>query len=482
MVAPGRRPKEVTGRVWVLALTSAAEFLVALDVLVVTTALGEIRRDLHVSPGQLEWTLTSYNVCLAGFMMTGAALGDRFGRRRMFILGVASFTAGSAVCALAPGLGPLIVGRVVQGVGAALVAPLSLPLISAAYPAQRRGQALGVVVGITGLATLAGPLIGGGLTQVLGWQWIFWVNVPLGLLLIVLVRCQVSESHGPDRSIDVRGVGLATAGLGAVAWGLVRAASVGWLAPDVLAGIAGGLAIGVVFVAWERRADEPMVDLGLFASRAFAAINAATACHSAVVLGAVFLMAQFLQAELGVGSFGAGLRLLPWTGSMIVVAPLAGRLCDRIGTRPVVVGGLVASAAGSSWLAYLSRPGVTYPELVGSLVVIGVGNSTVFPALSSAVSISVSHDDLGPASGVNNAVREIGGVLGIAVVALAFTSAGSFTDQATVAHGFRSAAALCTALSLLGALAGILTRTSPPDNRHPDQLTPAQSSIHTTTP
>jgi MFS family permease len=259
---------------------------------------------------------------------------------------------------------------------------------------------------------------------------------------------------------------LATAALGAMAWGLVRAASVGWLAPDVLAGICCGVLLGVACVAWERRAEAPMIDVGLFVSRPFAATNVATACHSAVVLGAVFLMAQFLQAELGVGSFGAGLRLLPWTGSMMVVAPLAGRLCDRIGTRPVVIAGLVASAAGSAWLAYLSRPGVTYPELVGALVVIGVGNSTVFPALSAAISASVSHDELGPASGVNNAVREIGGVLGIAVVALAFTSAGSFTSHTTVAHGFRAASTLCAALSLVGALAGTLTPPPPTAGPH----------------
>jgi EmrB/QacA subfamily drug resistance transporter len=446
-------------RVWVLALTSAAEFMVALDVLVVTTALGQIRRDLHISTGQLEWTLTAYNVCLAGFMMTGAALGDRFGRRRMLIAGVASFTAGSAVCALAPALGLLIAGRVIQGVGAALVAPLSLPLVSSAYPPERRGQALGIVAGVTGLATLAGPLIGGGLTQALGWQWIFWVNVPLGLLLIILIRSRVQESHGPDRSIDLAGVGLATAALVALAWGLVRAASAGWIAPDVLAGVGCGLILSVLFVFREHRTDEPMLDVGLFASRPFAAANVATACHSAVVLGAVFLMAQFLQAELGVGSFGAGLRLLPWTGSMIVVAPLAGRLCDRIGTRPVIVGGLVASAAGSAWLAWLSRPGVSYPDLVGALVVIGVGNSTVFPALSTVISSSVSHDELGSASGVNNAIRQIAGVLGITAVTLAFTSAGNFTSRATIAHGFRAATALCAALSLAGALAGTLIRT-----------------------
>ena len=259
---------------------------------------------------------------------------------------------------------------------------------------------------------------------------------------------------------------MATAALAAVAWGLVRAVSAGWNAPDVLTGLGCGLLLAAAFVAWERRASQPVLDIRLFASRSFSAANIATACHSAVVLGAVFLMAQFLQAELGVGSFGAGVRLLPWTGSMILVAPLAGRLCDRIGTRPVVVGGLAAAAAGSAWLAWLSRPGVSYPALVGALVVIGVGNSTVFPALSAAISVSVRPDDLGPASGVNNAVREIGGVLGIAVVALAFTAGGSFTNQATVAHGFRAAAGLCAAISLAGALAGVLTAPRPPRQDH----------------
>jgi EmrB/QacA subfamily drug resistance transporter len=450
-----------TARGWVLALTSAAEFVVALDVLVVTTALGQIRHDLGVSPGQLEWTLTAYNVCLAGFMMTGAVLGDRFGRRRMLIVGIASFTVGSAVCALAPQFGILIVGRLIQGIGAALVAPLSIPLVSAAYPPERRGRAMGVVVGVTGLATLAGPVIGGGLTQAFGWQWIFWGNVPLGLGLIVLLRRHVDESYGPRRSLDLPGVVLATGALTAMAWGLVRVASVGWLAPDVPAGICCGVLLGALFVWWERRAYQPVLDVRLFASRPFAALNVAAACHSAVVLGAVFLMAQFLQAVLGIGSFDAGLRLLPWTGSMMIVAPLAGRLCDRMGTRAVMIGGLVAAGAGSIWLAYESQPDVAYQMLVGPLVLIGIGNSSVFPALSSAISTSVSHEVLGLASGVNNAVREIGGVLGIAVVAVAFTSAGSFSDQTSIAHGFRAVMVLCAAICLVGAVAGALSAAAP---------------------
>ena len=468
------RPADRRRSAWVLWLTSVASFTVALDVLVVTTALGTIRRDLHASVGELEWTLTAYNVCLAGFMMTGAALGDRFGRRRLMIAGIAAFTAGSATCALSPAIGWLIAGRIIQGIGAALVAPLALPLVSDAYEPERRGRALGIVAGVTGLATLAGPLIGGGITQALSWHWIFWVNVPIGIALIILVRGRVAESYGPGRSIDLPGVCLATGGLAALAWGLVRAASAGWAAPDVAAGLAAGVLLAAAFVGWERRAAQPMLNVRLFHSRAFSATNAATVCHAAIVLGAVFLMAQFLQSELGVGSFGAGVRLLPWTGSMIVVAPVAGRLSDRLGTRPVIIGGLALAAAGYAWLAWMSRPGVSYPALVGALVVTGIGNSSVFPALSSAVAASVHRDDIGPAAGINNAAAEIGGVLGIAVVALAFAAAGSFATAASVAHGFRAAATLCAGISVAGALAGAFA----PRTAGETDLVPAPSPRH----
>src|SRR4051794_10162699 len=273
------------GPAWVLGLVAAVEFVAALDVLAVTTALGSVRRDLHTAMGPLEWTLTAYTLCLAGFMLVGAALGDRFGRRRMMLLGLAVFTAGSAGCALAPSVGVLIAGRTVQGVGAALLAPLAVPLVSAAYGPHRRGRALGIAAGVTGLATFAGPLVGGAVTQALGWQGIFWINVPVGLVLLVLVGVRVPESRGPRRPLDVRGVALATGALVAVAWGLVRAADVGWTAPDVAAGLAVGVVLAVAFVMVEHRMAEPLVDVALLRTRAFGAVNVATLCHSAVVLG-----------------------------------------------------------------------------------------------------------------------------------------------------------------------------------------------------
>jgi EmrB/QacA subfamily drug resistance transporter len=444
---------------WVLGLVAAVEFMVALDVLAVTTALGSIRHDLHAAMGPLEWTLTAYTLCLAGFMLVGAALGDRFGRRRMMLIGLAAFTAGSVTCALAPSAAVLIAGRTVQGVGAALLAPLAVPLVSAAYGPRRRGRALGVVAGVTGLATFAGPLVGGAVTQALGWQGIFWANVPVGLVLLPLVRGRVPESRGPRRAVDVRGVVLATGALVALAWGLVRAADAGWSAPDVTAGLATGMLLAAAFVVAERRTAEPLVDVAFLRSRAFGAVTVATLCHSAVVLGAVFLMAQFLQAELGVGSFGAGVRLLPWTGSMMLVAPVAGRLADRIGPRPVIVGGLLLAAAGYGWLAVLSRPSVSYPGLVVPLLIVGIGNSAVFPAVSAAVSTSVGARRVGPAAGVNNAVRQVGGVLGIAMVALVFIRTGGFATATTVASGFSGAMVLCAGLAAAGAIAALGVRS-----------------------
>ena len=444
-------------RVWVLALLSAASFMVALDVLVVTTALATIRTDLHTSVGALEWTLTAYNLCLAGFMMSAAAWGDRFGRRRMFLVGIAVFTAGSAISAVAPTIGWLITGRAGQGLGASLIAPLALPLLSAVYPEDRRGRALGIMVGVTGLATCAGPLVGGGIAQALSWQWIFWVNVPIGLALILLVHIKVPESVGPSTRVDLVGNLLVTASMLATTWGLVHAADVGFSALEVLTTLAGGLMLLAGFIGWEQRTTRPMLDLALLRSPQFTAVNLATACHAAVVLGAVFLMGQFLQAELGGGSFVTGLRLLPWTCSMMLVAPLSGRLSDSIGTRPVICGGLALAAAGNLWLAGVETPGVSYTQLVLPLIIVGVGNSSVFPALSSAVSTSVGPADIGSASGLNNTLAEVAGVVGIALVALVFSRMGSFANRASVVHGFQAATWLCASLCLVGAAAGLAT-------------------------
>ncbi|GAB3913991.1 MFS transporter [Microlunatus endophyticus] len=442
-------------RVSTLALVAVAEFMVSLDVLVVTTAFGAIRHDLAARPVDLQWTLTVYTVCLAGCLMAGASLGDRFGRRRMLIIGIALFTIGSAGCGLSPGLGLLISSRALQGVGAALVLPLSLPLISVAFPPERQGRALGIVAGISGLATFAGPLIGGGLAAELGWRWIFWVNVPVGIVLMILIRRAVPESRGPTSKIDGAGMALVTAGLICLAWGLSRIPDRGLSSPDVLIGISIGLVLMISFVVWEASTTHPMIEIGLFGSIRFASTNLVTLCHSVLVLGAVALMAQYLQATLRIDSFIAGLELLPWTGSMMFIAPLAGRLADHIGTRTVIIGGLVLAGAGAGWLAWASHPGTSYRDLVPALVIMGIGNSAVFPAVSAAVVAGVDLEKIGPASGANNTVRQTGGVLGIAIMTAIFSATGDFTTSTAAAQGFRAALIACVVAALVGALAGV---------------------------
>src|SRR5262245_11415192 len=327
-VATERRMKA-----WVLALTSVASFMVALDALVVATALGAIRRDFGTSIEMLQWTMNAYNLSFAVLLLTGAALGDRFGRRRMFVAGLSIFVVASAACALAGNAGSLIAARAVQGAGAALVMPLAMALLSAAFPPQERGKALGVFSGLTGLALIAGPVVGGAVAESIAWQWIFWINIPIGLIAIPLVRSRIPESFGPGTALDIPGVALVTGAALGLVWGLMRGNNAGWASPEVAAALVAGFLLAIAFVAWELRAGAPMLPMRLFRSRAFSSGNAASFLYSASLYGTVFFMAQFLQTALGHGPLGAGLRLLPWTATLFVVAPIAGALVNRIGER-----------------------------------------------------------------------------------------------------------------------------------------------------
>src|SRR5713226_3976903 len=329
---------ETTTKAWVLALTSAASFIVILDAMVVATALSTIRLNLGASIEALEWTVNAYNLSFAVLLLTGAALGDRFGRRRMFIAGLGLFVAASAACALAPNVGWLIAARAIQGCGAALVMPLAVTQLSAVFPPEQRGRALGAFSGVTGLAVLSGPVVGGAITQGLAWQWIFWLNVPIGLLVMPLILRRMPESFGPRTSLDMGGLLLVTGAALGVVWGLVRGNSVGWGSLEVIATLVGGSGLAVAFVAWERRARVPMLPLRFFRSRAFSAGNAAGFLFFASLYGYAFFLAQFLQTALGYGPLGAGLRLLPWTAMLFVSAPLAGVLVNRVGERTLMVG------------------------------------------------------------------------------------------------------------------------------------------------
>ncbi len=440
---------------WVLALTSVASLMVALDTLVVSTALTTIRQDLGASIEELEWTVNSYNLSLAVLLLPAAALGDRFGRRRMFAAGLALFAATSAACALAPGVDWLIAARAVQGAGAALVISIALAIVSAAYPPERRGAAIGILEGITGLAVVGGPVIGGAISQGLSWEWIFWVNVPIGLVALPLVLARIDETFGSDTALDVRGLALVGGGALGIVWGLVRGNTAGWGSLEVVLALGVGAVLVATFVAWELRTREPMLPMRFFRSRGFSAGNAATFFLFASLFGAVFFFAQFLQTGLGHDPLEAGLRLVPWTATLFFVAPLAGALADRIGERPLVAGGLALQAVGMAWLALIAEPGLAFTEMLAPSIVTGLGASAAIPTSANAVVGAVSMDAVGKAAGANGMLRELGGVFGIAVAVAVFAGAGSYASAAAFSDGFAAAIGVAAALSLAGAVTAL---------------------------
>jgi EmrB/QacA subfamily drug resistance transporter len=447
---------ETRNRRWVLALTSIASLMVALDTLVVSTALTTIREDLAASVEELEWTVNAFNLSLAVLLLPAAALGDRFGRRRLFAAGLALFTAASAACALAPDVGWLIAARAVQGVGAALVLSLALALVSAAYPPERRGSAIGILEGVTGLAVLAGPTLGGAVAQGLSWEWIFWVNVPIGAAAVALVLTRVQESVGTRRAaLDVPGLLLITAGALGLVWGLVRGNVAGWSSLEVSGSLALGLGLVGAFVAWERRAPDPMLPMRFFRRRAFAAGNAAVFCLFGSIFAGVFFFAQFMQVGLGSDALEAGLYLLPWTANLFLLAPLAGVLADRVGERPLLVGGLALQAVGMGWVAVVAEPGMAYGELIAPLIVAGVGGSVAIPPAASAVIRAVPTESVGAAAGANSMLRELGGVFGIAAAVAVFAGAGNYASASAFVDGFAPAIALAAGLALVGALVSL---------------------------
>ncbi|MFI5737075.1 DHA2 family efflux MFS transporter permease subunit [Streptomyces anulatus] len=444
------------GAVWVLVITSVAGFMAALDNLVVTTALPSIRQSLGGGLEDLEWTVNAYTLTFAVLLMLGAALGDRFGRRRLFMAGLVVFTAASAAAALSPGIGELIAFRAVQGVGAAIMMPLTLTLIGAAVPPERRGAALGVFGAVTGVAVASGPLIGGALTEHISWQWIFWLNVPIGLVLLPLARLRLTESYAPKAPLDILGTVLVSAGLFGIVYALVNTASHGWTDPVVLTGLTAGTALLALFVRHGIRAENPMLPMRLFRSRAFLGINAASLLMFLGMFGSIFLLSQFLQNGLGHSPTEAGLRMLPWTGMPILVAPFAGYLSDRFGGRPVVVTGLALQAVGLSLFALIIEPGVSYTAQLPALIIGGVGMAMYFAPAASLVLSSVRPGEQGIASGANNALREVGGALGVAVLAAVFAAQGGYGSPRLFADGTVPAVWIGAGAVALGALVALL--------------------------
>ena len=445
-------------RTWVLALAAVASLMTALDALVVSASLTTIQADLGATAEQLEWTVNSYNLVMAVLLMPAAALGDRYGRRRMFAAGISLFTAASAACAAAPDVMVLVLARAVQGAGAALVSALAMTLVSAAFPAERRGAAIGFLQGGSGIAVLAGPGIGGAITHTVGWEFVFWLNVPIGLVVLPLILAKCDESRGADTALDVRGLLLVIGAVLGLVWALARGNAVGWASTEVLGAFALGGAALVAFVAWERRAAAPMFPMRLLRCPGFVVGNVATAGLFASIFGGLFFYAQLLQTGLGLTPLQAGLGLVPWTSTLIVLGPLAGRLADRIGNRPLIVTGLLTTAVGIAWVALVARPGMPYGELVAPFLVASIGGSMALAPTANAVLGAVPPADIGTASGVNAMLRELGGVLGLAVFVAVFTGTGSYASPAAFVDGFGPAMGTCAALVALTAAAVAVRR------------------------
>jgi EmrB/QacA subfamily drug resistance transporter len=441
---------------WTLAVSSIAIFMVSLDNLVVTNALTSIREDLGASLEALEWTVNAYTLAFAVFLLTGAALGDRFGRRRMVLAGLAIFTTASAAAALAPSTGALIAARGFQGLGAAILAPLSLTLLSTAAPVEKRGLALGVWSGVSGLGVALGPLVGGAVIEGISWQWIFWLNVPVGLALAPLAARRLEESRGPASRLDLAGLVLASTGLLGVVYGVVRGNPAGWGSAEVVGSIAAGVVLLAAFVAWELRAKAPMLPLRFFRSRQFAATNGVSLAMTFGIFGSIFLLAQFFQTVQGYSPLEAGLRTLPWTGMPMLVAPVAGILSDRLGSRPLMATGLFLQAIAIMWIAAVSEPDVAYGLLVPAFVLGGTGMALVFAPAANAVLGAVRPEEAGQASGANNAIRELGGVLGVAVLAAIFTGAGGFETPQAFVDGLVPALWAGAAVLIAGGLLALL--------------------------
>lgn len=446
---------------WTFLIVSVALFMVVLDNLVVTTALPSIRTDLGGSLEDLQWTVNAYTLSFAVLLLTGAALGDRFGRRRMFVVGLGVFTVASALAALAPSAGALIAARAVQGAGAALVTPLTLTLLSEAFPPGKRGLVIGAWSGVSGLGVALGPLIGGAVVDGISWHWIFWVNVPIGLALLPLARARLRESFGPANRLDLPGLALAGLGLLGLVFGIVRGETLGWTSGTVVGSLSAGALLLAAFVAWERRAPAPMLPMRFFRSRAFSAANGVSLAMYFGVFGSIFLFAQFFQVVQHYSPLEAGLRTLPWTAMPMLVAPIAGLLSDRIGSRPLMFTGLALQAVAVGWIGAISTPDLPYAQLIAPFVLAGAGMAMVFAPTANAVLAAVRPEEAGQASGATNAIREVGGALGVAVLASVFASAGSYASPQAFVDGMTSAAWVGAAVLAVGAVLALLVPGRP---------------------
>ena len=436
-------------------LTAGAYLLITLDALVVVTALPSIHGDLGGGGTSLPWIINAYALTFAAGIITAAALGDRLGRRRTYVAGLVLFSLASAACALAPSLSVLIGFRAIQGLGAAIVMPLGLTLLTSSFPADRRGAVVGIWGGVAGLGVAAGPLIGGVVTEGLDWHWIFWVNVPLGMAAAVAVLRVLPETYGPRTRLDPIGMVTASGAMGSLVWGVLRAPDAGWRSTEVLVALVLGSVLLIGFVAWESVAPAPMVPLSLFGSRVFSAAALTQFLMAASIFATAYVTSQYFQIARGDSPLAAGLRFLPWTMTPLLIAPIAGKLVDRIGARALAAPGLALQALGFLWIRHEAHTHAGYAEFVVPFVLAGVGISMALPAPSAAGLNAAPPALLGRSAGVLNTLQLLGQASGVAAVTVVFDAHGSLQDPAQTLSGYEPALVAAAAISLLGALAAL---------------------------
>lgn len=452
--AAGRAATRAVPVAVALVAASLPMFMATLDNLVVTSALPVLQAELGATLTDLQWVVNAYTLAFATLMIAAATLGDRWGRRRTFLGGIAVFTLGSIAAALAGSPGALIAARALQGIGAAAVMPLSLTLLAAAVPASRRAMAIGVWGGVSGLGVALGPVVGGAVVEGISWQAMFWINVPVALVAVPLVLRALPEGRGRSQRLDLLGLVLAAAGVLGIVWGVVHGNEDGWTSAGVLGPIVGGVVALALFLRHESRTPDALVPLRLFRSRSFSVANVSGFAFSLGAFGAVFLLAQYLQVVQGYSPLEAGLRTLPWTAAPMVVAPIAGMLAPRVGVRVLLTGGLVAQAAGLAWLGFAVADG-GYAALVPGLVLAGVGMGLTFAPSATAVLSGMAPDDHGTASSTNSTLREVGVALGVAVLTAVFTAAGGTISPDGFDAGLRPAVLTGAAVIALAAVASL---------------------------
>ncbi|GIF23623.1 EmrB/QacA subfamily drug resistance transporter [Actinoplanes tereljensis] len=439
-----------------IAAVGLPAFMVSLDNLVVTTALPAMRTAFDASTSDLQWIVDAYTLPYAALLLTAAALGDRFGRRLIFIAAIGVFTLASAGCALAGTVGELKVARAVQGASGAFVMTLSLALLAAAVPAGRRPLAIALWSGFTGLGVAIGPVLGGAVVEGLHWTWIFWLNVPVGLVAMVLAGRLLSESRGAARRIDLAGIALLTGSIFVLVWGVVEAPTHGWSSPRVLLTLAGGAAIFALFLGWQARGKDPMLPLRLFRSRVFSVINTLSFSLNIGVYGSIFLLAQFFQVVQGASPLQAGLRTLPCSLVPLFVGPATGLLMARWGAARLVLAGQVMVAVSLVWMASAFSAEVAFGWLFGPFLLAGIGLGLSYPPISAIALEAVPEGERAVAAGVNNTARELGVAVGVAMLVSIFATQGGYTP-ATFVDGLNPALFTASVIVAAGAaLTGLL--------------------------